>query len=159
MNEASASRQNESVRFEETDFSPRAIRWFVVSLAGLLVFTAAICAGMLWVFFSLLPAAGRSLPLLPEMRTEAPLLQTEPNADLQRIKARSARLLNSYGWVDRRNGIVRIPIEDAMRSLVNGGMPSTTLVPDTPAIPPVKSKPSLPPPVSQRAADEFGDNQ
>ncbi len=159
MSEASASRQNESVRFEETDFSARAIRWFVVGLAGLLVFTFAICGGLLWAFFSLAPNTDERLPTLPEARAEAPLLQTAPSADLIRIKTRSTRLLNSYGWIDRKNGVVRIPIEEAMRILVSRGMPSTARVPDRPEIPPVKSGPSLPPPVSQRAGDEFGGNR
>ena len=159
MSEASVGRQNESVRFEETDFSARAIRWFVVGLIGLLAFTGIICGAMLWVFFSITPEAKALAPMLPEARAEAPLLQTEPNADLERIQARSTRFLNSYGWVDRKNGIVRIPIEEAMRILADRGMPSTTRAPESPEIPPVKSTPSLPPPVSQRAADEFGANR
>lgn len=158
MSEASVGRQNESVRFEETDFSARAVRWFVVGLIGLLAFTGIICGGLLWVFFWITPEAANGVPSLPEARAEAPLLQTEPNADLQRMKTRSTQILNSYGWVDRKSGIVRIPIEEAMRVLVSRGMPSTTRVPDSPEIPPVKSMPSLPPPVSQRAADEFGAN-
>ncbi|MCC6264558.1 MAG: hypothetical protein IT169_13350 [Bryobacterales bacterium] len=159
MSETAPLLQNESVRFEETDFSARAIRWFVAGLIGLLVFTGAICAGLLWVFFVLTPRVDTLLPSLPEARSEMPLLQTEPDADLQRLRSRSESFLNSYGWVDRKNGIIHIPIEDAMRILVDRGMPPTMRVPDSPQIPPVKSKPSLPPPVSQRAADEFGDNR
>lgn len=158
MSEVSRTPQNESVHFEESDFSARAIRWFVFGLACLLAITGAICAGLLLVFLSLVPNPAQSFPSLPEARAEMPLLQPDPNADLQRIKQHTSRRLNSYGWIDPGSGIVHIPIQSAMRILVERGMPSTKQVPDSPEIPPVKSKPSLPPPVSQRAADEFGAN-
>jgi hypothetical protein len=32
--------------------------------------------------------------------------------------------LNTYGWVDEQNGIVRIPIEDAKRLLIQRGLPT-----------------------------------
>lgn len=158
MSETSANGRNESVLFEESDFSARAIRWFVVGLAGLLVFTAIICGAMLWVFLALVPSAKEHLPSLPEARVAMPVLQADPYKDAEQIKLQTSRRLNSYGWVDRNSGIVHIPIERAMRILVDRGMPLTKQVEASPEIPPVKSKPSLPPPVSQRDGDAFGDN-
>ena len=40
-----------------------------------------------------------------------PRLQTNPREDLRDLRASEDALLNSYGWVDKNNGIVRIPIE------------------------------------------------
>lgn len=34
--------------------------------------------------------------------------------------------LNSYGWVDRRNGVVRIPVDRAMDLILQRGLPSET---------------------------------
>lgn len=34
--------------------------------------------------------------------------------------------LNSYGWVDRNNGIVRIPIDRAMELIAQRGLPART---------------------------------
>lgn len=50
---------------------------------------------------------GRKLP--PE-----PRLQTEPILDLEQLRAKEKKQLDSYGWVDQTNGVVHIPIERAM---------------------------------------------
>jgi len=48
-------------------------------------------------------------------RAPAPLLQAAPQAERSQYFAEKARLTGSYGWVDRRGGIARIPVEEAMR--------------------------------------------
>jgi hypothetical protein len=50
---------------------------------------------------------------LPEA-PPAPRLQTSPLEDLKALRAAEAERLGSYGWVDRKAGVVRIPIERAM---------------------------------------------
>jgi hypothetical protein len=47
----------------------------------------------------------------------APRLQEDPLADLAALRAREARQLEGYAWVDRAAGRVRIPIERAMELL------------------------------------------
>jgi len=44
----------------------------------------------------------------------APRLQEDPLADLAALRAREARQLDGYAWVDRAAGRVRIPIARAM---------------------------------------------
>jgi hypothetical protein len=44
----------------------------------------------------------------------APRLQTEPRADLQAVRLAEDAHLKGYAWVDRANGVARIPIERAM---------------------------------------------
>jgi hypothetical protein len=41
-----------------------------------------------------------------------------PNPKLRDLRAREAEVLNSYGWVDQQQGIVRIPIDRAMERMV-----------------------------------------
>lgn len=41
-----------------------------------------------------------------------------PVADLAGMRQREDQVLKSYGWVDRQNGVVRIPIEEAKELLV-----------------------------------------
>ena len=43
-----------------------------------------------------------------------PRLQTEPIDDLRTLREREQSVLDSYGWVDREQGVVRMPIERAM---------------------------------------------
>lgn len=45
-------------------------------------------------------------------------LYAEPNLDLKMVRAQQLELLNSYGWVDREKGLVRIPIDRAMELVV-----------------------------------------
>lgn len=39
-------------------------------------------------------------------------------------RAERAKVLSSYGWVDRSKGTVRIPIEEAMAKVAAGAMPA-----------------------------------
>lgn len=63
-------------------------------------------------------------PLQPQAPAiPAPRLQEQPQQDLQAFKtARNVRL-TSYGWVDRRAGIAHIPIDRAMRIVIDRGIP------------------------------------
>ena len=45
------------------------------------------------------------------------------HADLVALRQRQTEKLNSYGWVDRTNKIVRIPIERAMDLIISRGFP------------------------------------
>jgi hypothetical protein len=60
---------------------------------------------------------GRQVP--PE-----PRLQADPRQDLLDMRAQENATLSSYGWVDRKNGIVRLPIARAMELLAQRGLPS-----------------------------------
>ena len=53
-----------------------------------------------------------------------PRLQTNPREDLGNIRAREDQALNSYGWVDKNAGVVRIPIDRAMQLVVERGPPA-----------------------------------
>lgn len=146
--------ENESVRFEESDFRVGVIGWFFSGLALGLVLTGALVGGLLWLFLSSVPPARTQAPAPEGTRIQAPLLQPDAAADLRESREQSRRWLSGYGWVDRTAGIVHIPVERAMRVLVERGMPGLRTIPDSPEIPPVKSAPSIPPPVQRRDATE-----
>ena len=52
-----------------------------------------------------------------------PRLQVSAPKDLKLYKAAQGEILNSYGWVDQKAGILRIPIDRAMDILVQKGLP------------------------------------
>jgi len=58
----------------------------------------------------------RTLPSGPRLQVTAP-------QDLKRYQGAQAEILNSYGWVDQKAGIVRIPVERAMDILLQKGLP------------------------------------
>lgn len=62
--------------------------------------------------------------LEPLARFAAPHLQVVPREDLLALQACDDRALNTYGWIDRGAGTVRIPIERAMDLIVERGLPT-----------------------------------
>ena len=110
--------------YEKRDADAGALLRFAL---GLFLVMVAVFVSMRWVFFyfaevqQLGPAASpfeQSRALPPQ-----PRLQPEPKVDLQRVREGQQAVLNSYGWVDRQNGTVHIPIEQAMKLVLDGRLP------------------------------------
>src|SRR3977135_1598470 len=59
----------------------------------------------------------------PQEAPPAPQLQISPRMDLEQFRAAEEARLNSYGWVDRQNAVVRIPIDRAMDLISQQGLP------------------------------------
>jgi hypothetical protein len=67
------------------------------------------------------PPAPRLLQAPP---VKGPALQPDPKSELEAYRASQQSLLHAYRWVDRPRGVVQIPIEQAMRLLVErNGVP------------------------------------
>ena len=68
---------------------------------------------------------GGELRLPPEPRLQlAPGHPMHPLEEMKQLKDAEEAVLNSYGWVDRQAGTVRIPIEEAKRLSLQKGFPS-----------------------------------
>lgn len=65
------------------------------------------------------PLAQTDAPRVPP----EPRLQQFPLNEITAFKASEEAALREYGWVDKASGVVRIPIDDAMRLLVERGLP------------------------------------
>jgi hypothetical protein len=52
-----------------------------------------------------------------------PRLEIRPGASLAELRAAEDVDLNSYGWIDRNAGTVRIPIDHAMQLILARGLP------------------------------------
>ncbi|HKQ76492.1 MAG TPA: hypothetical protein VJ810_22550 [Blastocatellia bacterium] len=67
-------------------------------------------------------AMGDRLP--PEPRLQgAPGSASSPSEDIRLFREREDQMLDSYGWIDRQNGVLRIPIEQAKRLILQRGLP------------------------------------
>jgi hypothetical protein len=53
-----------------------------------------------------------------------PHLQLSPPADLEAFRSREDAELNSYGWLNRTAGVVRVPISRAMDLVLQEGLPT-----------------------------------
>jgi hypothetical protein len=71
-----------------------------------------------------------------------PRLQQNPRSELDVMKDEEDRQIRSYGWVDPKAGIARIPIERAMDILAQKGLPK---VPAPAAVPGAPPNTSIPP--------------
>jgi hypothetical protein len=119
---------NPDVHHEHSDVNIRAILGFGAALAVV----AAVVHLLIYVLFGYFDsresvqervtyplAAGQGHREPPE-----PRLQTNPRQDLADLRAREDETLNSYGWVDRNAGVVRIPIDEAMKLTLQRGLPA-----------------------------------
>ena len=119
---------NLEVAHEESDVNVRAILGWGLGLAGVAL---AVHVFLWWLIgfyegqaqraetrtYPL--AAGQQDALPPE-----PRLQTTPQQDMRALTDAQRARLQGHEWIDRNAGIARIPIEDAMRIVVERGLPT-----------------------------------
>ena len=110
----------------QDDIEGRPFFWFAV---GFVVFSILSVLVVYWVYMGLSSHHDRNQADVPtrvavtEVAPPGPQLQADPVADMVAMRAEQTALLESYGWVDRETGVVRLPIDRAMaitleRSLV-----------------------------------------
>lgn len=131
--------------YEKTDASPRGLLYFALIMAAIL---AATSLSLIWLFkyfqkaespasYIAAPFAGAQ-PLPPP-----PRIQADPGAEMQSYWQSQQNLLNTYGWIDRQNGIVRMPIDRAMALLLERGLPTRSAsAPENGAPPPKGNRPA-----------------
>ncbi len=103
---------------ETRDVWPRAL----VLFGGGLVAFLLVSLGVLYLVFR--PQALWPRPGAAWSGNEAsPALSTSPHQDLAAIRRQEDAELEELAWIDRDKGIARIPIEDAMRLVVQDGVP------------------------------------
>ena len=107
--------ESPATAFEPSDWSLSAV---AVVYAGTLVLLLVSCLALVLAYPASLQDVGRALRIAPR----GPLLQTDPQGDLQAFRAEEDGRLTSYYWSDKSKGVVHIPIERAMKQLVNSGI-------------------------------------
>jgi hypothetical protein len=65
-----------------------------------------------------------------------PRLQKRPPVELSEINREERIRTSSYGWVDKKAGIARIPVDRAIEILAQKGLPRVAAPPPTPGAPP-----------------------
>ena len=112
-------------RHEENTVNAWSIVMFGAGLILLTIVALLVAQGMLKAFSTQIEQADP--PPSPVAATRQPppqpRLQVTPGQDLQQLRAAQDAILYSYGWVDRAQGIVRIPIHRAIELLAERGLP------------------------------------
>ena len=123
-NETSADSIDKGYEVSDARISPLIISGIVLLLIMLL--GIGLMAGMFDLLASLGSANRPQLPATAAFRAPppGPRLQTDPSEELVGQRAEEAALLTHYEWVDRSNGVVRIPVARAMALLADRGLPA-----------------------------------
>lgn len=108
----------------------------VLLAAGIIPLMVAACLLAAW---AILAGWTRNRPLDPSVavrgtiiapgvqpleRFSKPNLELDAHTDLVAFRSRENSELENYGWIDRKSGVVRIPIDRAMDLLAQRGLPA-----------------------------------
>ncbi len=112
--------------YETSDANVGGVAKFAVGLAVICAIALVLMVVMLNSFRAekkaaepaLSPLAAQREPLPPE-----PRLQVQPNEDWLKYQAQEDSLLQSYGWVSREAGVVRLPVDRALELMAQRGLP------------------------------------
>ncbi len=123
----SEPRDNPEVEHEESDVNVRAI----LGYGGGLLALGIVIQLLMWLLFNFYTKQAaqvpRAFPLSAEYQQQAPpepRLQVRPQEDMRRLREQEDAILQGYGWVDKNAGLARIPIEEAMKIVVQRGLPA-----------------------------------
>jgi hypothetical protein len=111
---------------ELSDLSPKNIALFGITLAVTLVGVLLITYALFRHFYNVelsSQIAPSPLSYTPEPTPE-PHLLVNPGQSLKTMRAAEEAILNSYEWVDREQGLVRVPINRAIEILAERGLPA-----------------------------------
>lgn len=108
--------KQQAAMHEQSDIDVRGVMWGGVAIvAGIML--AVLASYFLWQWWNApsgaQPLGGPNTGF--DFQVAPPLLQSSPQQERARYFAEKARLLDSYAWIDRRAGIARIPLEQAMQ--------------------------------------------
>jgi len=140
---ASASHAH-SAGHEGSNLRIAPIVWFLIILGVGTIITCLLMVGLFDAFENrATDAEGKTSPLASERQKLPPeprlqlapktteqlegleppnLKQDHPLQEMKSLRAEENRKLSSYGWVDEKGGVVRIPIEEAKKMLLKNGL-------------------------------------
>jgi hypothetical protein len=116
-------------QYEHTDVEPGVAYRFALWLSVAMLLSGGLVYGTYAVLERGRAANDRETETYPlavgqSHEPPAPRLQTQPFKDVYQLKNDQRGALNSYGWVDKANGVVHIPVDRAMQLRLQRGMPA-----------------------------------
>jgi len=125
--------------YERQDMTAQSVFAFLISLfvGGVIVYF------IVWGLYHFMDARQRARqrqqsPLVKQVETDTrivspdeikkfpePRLERNERIEINDFRLKEEQTLNSYGWVDEKAGVVRVPIERAMQLVAERGLPTT----------------------------------
>lgn len=118
-----------SAGYEKRDARPGGLLMFGLGLAVVIAVTLVVMAWAFDYFSKVAPLGQPAAPsaiVNPNVRElpPGPMVQAEPHEDLADYCRQQEKEVNTYGWVDRQGGIVRVPVTRAMDLVMAQGLPT-----------------------------------
>jgi len=136
---------NHDVMAEARDVDASVIGWVAIGIVASAV-VIHLLVGVAYAYFSRTEFRGSQPVTLvkenPRQATTVPALQVKPKLDLERLRESEQQTLNSYGWVDQQKGVVRIPIDEAMKRVLANGLPPAEKAAPSPSPAPANAAPA-----------------
>ena len=131
---------NEDVAHEHTDVNIKAILMFAAGLVLVAIVVHFLIAGVFWWLERearkrdpQLSPVNAQAPAMPRTTTESPffgharggsqLLTNEPLA-LQKVRDDENKRLQGYGWVQGKQGVAHMPVNEAKKLILERGLPA-----------------------------------
>jgi hypothetical protein len=114
----------DSPGYEKEDVSASPVVWAGVILASVIVLSVAAMTLMFGVLYQYREADINTIGPMADLQEKprGPILQVDPPRELTKLRQEDAAKADSYGWVSRENGTVRIPVSRAMELVVARGI-------------------------------------
>ncbi len=132
-----AEPQHADVSFEHSDVQPGTIYGYLFALAMAVVLSYVVCVFVLRLTTReavesdappppVRQEMGKGFKIMPpEPRLQGmPGHGNDPQADLREKVRADTRENEKFGWIDQTSGIAQIPVEDAMKLIVEKGLPA-----------------------------------
>jgi hypothetical protein len=103
--------------YEERGIPSKAIAIWV----GGLVFALLLVMGLMYLIAGVPQAVPRP-DIVTKRAMLQPTLQADPAVAMRRFRKEQQAILSSYGWVDKAQGVVRLPIDVAMDLAIQRGI-------------------------------------
>ena len=102
------------------------VSMIVASLIVLLIGTFLVCLLVIGIFkyFHTVNRVEEATKQSQQQIPPEPRVEEKPFQQLLTVRAREDHVLTSYAWVDKQEGVVRIPIDQAIDKLAKQGLPS-----------------------------------
>lgn len=125
--------ESASTAYETRDVKIRPLAVFIAGITVMAIATYLVVYLVIRLFSAqaanqdaqIQPVAGQAQPAAPgeERLPPEPRIQANPAADLKTLRDQEDVMLTTYGWVDARGGVVRVPIDVAMQQVLKDGLP------------------------------------
>lgn len=119
------------VGYETSDLSPKYIVVVLGSLSVLMFIGVLVAAAVFLIWWRTSTSIDTSVAPQPDALPPGPRLQARPWEELAAFQREEELLLNSYDWMDKESGRIRIPIDRAIALLAERGLPVLSETPET----------------------------